>query len=93
MTIRIETGADGKDVIWSEVGGKAVGLPAENIYIQVVSGHVFTTPPGSFRGKVMARVTPHEVEMVEHYLRETDGPHAPNVFAGESDPLASQSAL
>ena len=86
MAIKIEKDNDGRDVIWSEVGGKAVGLPAENIYIQVVSGHVFTTPPGQFRGKVMARVTPHEVEMVEHYLRETDGPQAPNVFAGEPPP-------
>jgi len=34
----------------------------------------------------MARVTPHEVEMVEHYLRETDGPQAPNVFAGDPPP-------
>ena len=83
MTVRIEKDHFGKDVLWSEVGGKPVPLPVENIYVNALSGDVFTSPPGSFRGKTLDRLRPHEVGMVEFWLREKAPEIAPNVFAGE----------
>ena len=80
MTVRIEIDASGKDVIWSEVGGRKVPLPAENIYIRAGDGHVFVTAPGLFG---LERLRPHEVEMVHHWLNEKAGEIAPNIFAGE----------
>ena len=86
MTVRIETDPIGRDVIWSEVGGKAVRLPVENILIRASDGHVFTTPPGSYRWTVLERLRPHEVAMVEFWLREKAVEIAPNIFAGEPAP-------
>ena len=86
MTVTIKPDNTGKDVIWSEVGGKPVPLPVENLYLCMESGHLFTSPPGSFRGKTLDRLRPHEVEMVEFWLREKAPEIAPNVFAGEPAP-------
>ncbi len=80
MTIRIETDANGKDVIWSEIRGKAFPLPAENIYIRAADGHVFTAVPAT-RG--IERLRPQEVAMVEHWLREKAPEIVTTVFAGE----------
>ena len=84
MTVTIKTDAHGKEIIWSEVGGRAVPLPAENIYVRAEDGHVFTSPPGNFRGKTMERLRPHEVEMVEYWLREKGAGIEPNIFTGEA---------
>ena len=79
MTIEIKTDANGKDVLWSEVDGRAVPLPAENIYIRAGDGHVFTAPPG----QILQRLRPHEVAMVNHWLDERAAEIKPNVFSGE----------
>ena len=80
MTIEIKSDANGKAVIWSEVGGKPVPLPAENVYVRVSDGHVFTTPPGL---RDLQRLRPHEVAMVELWLDERAAEIKPHVFAGE----------
>ncbi len=83
MTITIKTDANGRDVIWAEVGGKACPLPAENIYIRAGDGHVFVAVPGT-RG--LERLRPHEVAMVEYWLREKAPEIVTTVFAGETPP-------
>ena len=83
MTIRIETDANGKDVIWSEVEGKAAPLPAENLYVRMGDGHVFVIVPAT-RG--VERLRPHEVAMVEHWLREKAPEIVTKVFAGVTPP-------
>lgn len=84
MPVRIEKDNHGRDVLWSEKAGKPVPLVVDDVFIRLSDGHLFkagTTP--------MARLEPHEPEMVEFYLRETDGPHAPNIFAGDTPPDGS----
>ncbi len=89
MKVRIEKDAQGKDVLWTEVGGehggkaKPVPLPVENIFFHAATGHVFTTFPGNYRGKTLERLRPHEVEMVEFWLRERASEITTLVFAGE----------
>ena len=80
MTIRIESDAYGKDIIWTEVGGRPTALPADHVLIRASDGHVFTAPIG-LRG--LSRLSPHGVEMVEHFLKER-GLAEPNVFAGDT---------
>ena len=84
MTIRIETDNNGKDVIWSELAGKAIPLPVENLFIRACDGHCFVAGPAATRG--LEPLRPHEVEMVEFWLREKAPDIAPNVFAGEPAP-------
>ena len=79
MTLRIEPDAYGKDVIWCEVDGRPTALPAEQILVRASDGHVFTAPVG-LRG--LSRLSPHDVEMVEHYRHEK-GMSEPVVFAGD----------
>ena len=67
MTIEIKTDAHGKAIIWSEVGGRKVPLPAENIYIRAGDGHVFTAVPAM---SGLERLRPHEVAMLEFWLAE-----------------------
>ena len=82
-TVRIENDPAGLPVIWSEVGGKKVPLPVEHIYIHALTGHIRTASPGPFsRGECMQPLRPHEVEMVEFWLRER-GEIVPVVFSGE----------
>ena len=81
--MKIETDANGNAVIWHEVAGKAVPLPAENLYVRASDGHCFVAPPGE---PPLARLRPHEVEMMEHWLHERAGDIAPNVFAGRIPP-------
>ncbi len=80
MTCKIEPDAYGKDVIWTEVDGRATALPAEQILVRASDGHVFTAPVG-LRG--LSRLSPHDVEMVEHYRHEK-GMCEPVVFAGDT---------
>ena len=79
MTIRIEKDAQGRDVIWSEIGGKAVPLPVPTIYVRASDGHVFTIEGSG----LPQRLRPHEPEMVEYWLREKGVKIEPNIFAGE----------
>lgn len=87
MTVRIEKDVNGKDVIWSEVGGKAALLAAENIYIRAGDGHCFVIFP-STRG--VERLRPHEVAMVEFWLRERAPEIVTKVFAGETPPATPE---
>ena len=80
MTIKIEPDAFGKDVIWTEVDGRATALPAEQILVRASDGHVFRAPVG-LRG--LSRLSPHDVEMVMHYRHEK-GMCEPVVFAGDT---------
>ena len=80
MTVRIETDAQGHDVLWSEVGGKAVPLQVENLFFRALDGHVFVGPSGHVP---LERLRPHEVEMVEFWLHEKGVEIEPNIFAGE----------
>ena len=80
MTCRIEKDGVGQDVIWCEVDGRPTALPAEHILIRASDGHVFTAPVG-LRG--LARLSPADVEMVEHYRHER-GMCEPVVFAGDT---------
>ena len=80
MTIRIEKDAHGRDVIWGEVGGKAVPLPVDDILIRASDGHVFLTSAGL---PGLNRLRPHEPEMVRHWLREKGGEIKPDIFAGD----------
>ena len=83
MTVRIETDAYGKEILWSEVGGKAVPLPVENILIRAHDGHIFVAVPG-LRG--MEPLRPHEPEMIAHWMNEHPDGIKPVVFAGVSPP-------
>ena len=83
MTVRIEKDNHGRDVIWSEVGGKAVPLPAEHILVRLSDGHIFITSAGL---PGLNPLRPHEPEMVKHWLREKGAEIAPNVFAGDTPP-------
>lgn len=80
MTITIKTDASGKQIIWSEVGGKAIPLPAENLYVRLGDGHCFVAVPGTHG---LERLRPHEVAMVEQWLRERASEITTTVFAGE----------
>jgi len=80
MTVRIETDGSGKVVIWTEVGGKPVPLPADDVYFRASDGHCFVAPSGPVP---LARLRPHEPEMVEHWLCEKGAGIGPNIFAGE----------
>ena len=86
MTIRIKTDNNGKDVLWSEVGGKTVPLPVENLYLRLGDGHVFTAVPGG----LLQRLNPHEVGMVEHWLRERASEITTMVFAGQTPPATPE---
>ncbi len=83
MTCKIESDTFGKDVIWCEVDGRPTALPADHIMIRASDGHVFTAPVG-LRG--LARLSPADVEMVEHWLHEKGVDLKPDIFAG--DPVA-----
>jgi len=83
MPVKIKTDNHGKEIIWSEVGGKATPLPVENVYIRMGDGHVFTCPPGYSRGNTLQRLRPCEVAMVNFWLRKNAAEIGPNVFAGE----------
>ena len=78
MAITIKTDQWGKEIIWSEIGGKAVPLAAADIYIRAVDGHVRI-------GKTLEPLRPHEIEMVEFWLRKNAAEIGPNVFAGDPD--------
>ena len=84
MTITIKTDNHGKDVIWSEVGGKTVPLPVENLFVRLADGHVFNLGGGApgTRGANLSRLRPHEPEMVDHWLSNKDLPE-PDIFSGE----------
>ena len=87
-TITIEIDANsGKQVIWSELVGKPVPLPVENLYLRMSDGHIFTVPPGPFsRGQSLQRLRPHEIEMIQFWLAERGGKIKPDIFAGEPEP-------
>ena len=78
MTIKIESDAFGKDIIWTEVDGRPTALPAEQILVRASDGHVFTAPVG-LRG--LSRLSAHDVEMVEHF-RDERGLCEAVIFAG-----------
>ena len=82
MALRIETDAYGRDVIWSEVGGKKVPLEVDSLFVRAVNGHIFTSAAPGVRGSMLSRLSPHEVEMVEFWL-DKQGVHELNIFDGE----------
>lgn len=88
MNIEIETDANGCKMILlsdpSRFGAGARGLPVDNILIRASDGHVFVKSSVSRDG--LARPSEVDVEMIEYYFRETDGPHAPDIFAGDTPP-------
>ena len=86
MAVTIKTDHQGKSVLWSMVGGKTVPLPAENIYIRASDGHIFTAVPGG----LLQRLNPHEVGMVEHWLRERASEITTMVFAGQTPPATPE---
>ena len=79
MAITIKTDNWGREIIWSELGGKAVPLAAADIYIRADDGHVRI-------GKTLEPLRPHEVEMVEFWLRQRASDITTKVFAGETPP-------
>ena len=83
MPVRIEKDNHGQDVIWSEKGGRAVPLWPKDVFIQLSTGHVFKA---GLTPVPLSRLEPHEPAMIELYLRQTEGPQAPNVFAGNEPP-------
>ena len=87
--ITIKKDHAGKDIIWSEVGGKAAPLPAENLYMRMGDGHCFVIVPAT-RG--VERLRPHEVAMVEFWLRERAPEIVTKVFAGETPPATPEPA-
>ncbi len=80
MTCKIEPDAFGRDTIWCEVDGRPTALPADQILVRASDGNVFTAALG-LRG--LSRLSPHDVEMVEHFLKER-GAAEPVVFAGDT---------
>lgn len=85
MAITIKTDHWGKQIIWSEVGGKPVPLPAADVYIRAADGHVRI-------GKTLEPLRPHEVAMVEFWLRERASEITTLVFAGETPPAKPEPA-
>lgn len=85
MSCWIEKTPDGKDCIFcdsADVGcdNQTQALPAEQILIRASDGHVFKAPPGL---KGLFRLAPHDVAMVEYWLRERGVEIGPNIFAGD----------
>lgn len=83
MTVRIETDASGKDVIWSEVGGRKVPLPVENLWINALDGRLANIVPGL---PGVEPLRPHEPAMVAFWMDKNPDGIAPNIFAGVSPP-------
>ena len=88
MSVRIVMDVHGRDVIWSEIGGKAVPLPVENIYIRASDGRCFTISPGD----LPQPLRPHEPEMIEFWLSERGGKIVPDIFEGEKKSAPATSA-
>ena len=80
MTVRIEKDNHGRDVIWSQKAGRQVPLVVDDVFIQLSTGHVFKAGTAPVP---LSRLEPHEPEMIEFYLRQTEGPHEPDIFAGD----------
>ena len=83
MTVRTEINARGQEEIRGEKGGKKAVLMASDLFLRLSDGHVFTAPSGPVP---LYRLNPHEVEMVEFWLRERGAGIEPKVFAGEAPP-------
>ncbi len=87
-TIEIKTDERGCQMLLltdeARFGAGARGLPVDNILVRVSDGYVFIKSPSSHGG--LSRLSVVDVEMIEFYLREVDGPRAPNVFAGDVPP-------
>ncbi len=86
--IKIETDARGHTMILmadeERFGAGGRGLAVENILIRASDGHVFIKSNASRDG--LERPSEVEIEMIEYFFRETDGPHAPDIFAGDPPP-------
>jgi hypothetical protein len=80
MGVEIKEDGHGNQVLWSEIGGKPVPLPVNDIFIRA-DGQVFTW---ALYGKNQPqRLRPHETAMVQFWLDERAAEIKPNVFAGE----------
>ena len=81
MAIKIETNKRGEVLIWGEnsAGQKHI-ITWDKIFFRASDGHAFIAPS---RQLPLSRLMPHEVPMVEGLLREMDGPHEPDIFAGD----------
>lgn len=91
MTIKIETDQNGHTQITltdqARFGGgrtRGRGLAANDVFVQSATGHVFVKSSASRDG--LARPSEVEIEMIEYFFRETDGPHAPDLFVGDTPP-------
>ncbi len=91
MTIKIETDVRGHAQILitdkARFGGgrtRGRGLAANSIFVQSATGQVFVKSSASRDG--LERPSDVDVEMIEYYFRETDGPHAPDLFVGDPPP-------
>ena len=90
MTVRIETDALGQETIVTDSADNAglnskitkQGLPTDQVYMRLSDGQVFTAVIGSLGPDGPTRLSPAEVDMVQHYLREKGAPE-PDVFAGD----------
>lgn len=82
MTITIETNRRGQEEIWGENSrGQKHVMEANRIFVRASDGHVFLAPM-SERPRLV-RLNPHEVPMIEHFLREKGAGIEPNIFAGD----------
>ena len=91
MTIKHETDARGHAQIlitdkarFGSGRTRGRGLAVDDIFVQSATGHVFVKSSASRDG--LARPSEVEIEMIEFYFRETDGPHAPDIFVGDPPP-------
>ena len=84
--MKIEKDVHGRDVVWAELGGRPVPLPAENILLSAETGHILIAPLGlqaALAGKGLTRPRPHEIAMIEFYLEKKGDTIIPDVFTGE----------
>ena len=83
MTPKIETNSRGvEEIVGENSRGQTHVIEATRIFVRASDGHVFLAPMSERPNLVP--LNPHEVVMVLQWLRERDGPHFPNVFAGEA---------
>ena len=83
MAIKIETNKRGvEELVGENSRGQKHVFDANRIFIRAADGHVFLGPSIPLT-ETLARLNPHEADMVRHWLGERSGGHTPNVFAGE----------
>lgn len=81
MSVEIVTNSRGQEEIVgaNSRGQKHVLLP-DKIFMRLSDGHIFLAPSIQLP---LSRLNPHEVPMIEHWLRERGAEIGPDVFDGE----------